>query len=324
MPHSKLYKKAHVRCPLVLAIALCAAGLYLAPAAVWAQSEASDPDAVERARQHYDKASALQADGSYQRAAEEYLKAYALYPEPEFYYNVAQVYRLDGDHKQALHYYREYLRLDPDGRGADAARQYIQELTHELAATDSATETAARGAAKGATESTTESTTESPPPSDGGETPDPTAPAQASPTGPEEPAPTPAQPEGESGITVSEGPRDAGSSNRSLLIAGLASIGVGAISAGLGVKYAVDVNDHKSTVEDASEWNERTLDAFERGESAERNMWIAAGVATAAVVAGVTLIVLSGDEAPAERPAGLTLSPVLAPNTAGISISGRM
>ncbi|GAB4563481.1 MAG: hypothetical protein Tsb0020_12650 [Haliangiales bacterium] len=320
MPHSKLDKKANVRYPLVLAIALCAAGLYLAPAAVWAQSEASDPDAVERARQHYDKASALQADGNYQRAAEEYLKAYALYPEPEFYYNVAQVYRLDGDHKQALHYYREYLRLDPNGRGADSARQYIQELTHELAVTDSATETAAQGAAEGATESTSEGQ----PPSDGGETPDPTAPAPASTTGPEEPAPMPAQPEGESGVTVSEGPRDAGSSNRSLLIAGLASIGVGAISAGLGVKYAVDVNDHNSTVEDASEWNERTLDAFERGESAERNMWIAAGVAAAAVAAGVTLIVLSGDEAPAERPAGLTLGPVLAPHTAGVSISGRL
>ncbi len=88
----------------------------------------------EEARTHYLEARRLHEHGDYQRAAAEYLQAFALFPDPELLFNVGQVYRLAGDSALATAYYRRYLELDPDGRAAPEARRHLEALGATLPA----------------------------------------------------------------------------------------------------------------------------------------------------------------------------------------------
>lgn len=86
------------------------------------------------ARAHFQAAEAAKARGDYKTAATEYLAAYELFSDPEFFFNVGEVYRLAGDEPGALTYYQKYLDLEPSGRGAAAARTAIDELQRSIAA----------------------------------------------------------------------------------------------------------------------------------------------------------------------------------------------
>jgi len=112
-------------------VALCASA-----ASVHAQKpEASQAD-IEKAKQHYGNATAHQEKGEYQKAAKEYLAAYDLYPDPEFLFNVGEVYRLAGDDRRAVEYFEKYLALDPNGRGSADARASVKEMKPKVAAED--------------------------------------------------------------------------------------------------------------------------------------------------------------------------------------------
>ena len=93
-------------------------------------SAAAQPagDGQAQARAHFEAARALHQAGEFQRAAAEYLQAFALFPDPELLFNVGQVYRLAGDRALAAAYYRRYLELDPDGRAAPEARRHLEAL----------------------------------------------------------------------------------------------------------------------------------------------------------------------------------------------------
>lgn len=93
-----------------------------------------DDKAQAEARAHYLAARAHHEHGEYQRAAAEYLQAFALFPDPELLFNVGQVYRLAGDHELATAYYRRYLELEPDGRAAPEARRHLDTLGATLPA----------------------------------------------------------------------------------------------------------------------------------------------------------------------------------------------
>jgi tetratricopeptide (TPR) repeat protein len=89
---------------------------------------------IERARAHFKAAEAAKARGDYKTAVVEYLAAYQLFQDPEFFFNTAEVYRLAGSEPTALTYYEKYLELDPGGRGAEAARAQADQLRRSIAA----------------------------------------------------------------------------------------------------------------------------------------------------------------------------------------------
>jgi tetratricopeptide (TPR) repeat protein len=106
---------------LLAALALV---LWVAVPAARAQSE--DEKAI--ARQHFQKAKELHEKKQYSEAAAEYLEAYRHMPAPAFIYNAGQVYRLGGEKEKAIEHYKKYLELEPNGEGAEDARQFIAEL----------------------------------------------------------------------------------------------------------------------------------------------------------------------------------------------------
>jgi tetratricopeptide (TPR) repeat protein len=122
----------------ILAAAAAAALCVFAPSA-----EAQPPQAtskqptqqqLDQARVHFEAAEIAKSRREYQTAAVEYLAAYELFQHPEFFYNVAEVYRLAGDEQNALTYYDKYLQIDPNGRGVSTARGYADLLRRSIAA----------------------------------------------------------------------------------------------------------------------------------------------------------------------------------------------
>jgi len=101
--------------------------LLVAALARAAAAQAEEPG-KQQARTHYLEARRLHEHGEYQRAAAEYLQAFALFPDPELLFNVGQVYRLAGDQALATAYYRRYLELDPEGRAAPEARRHLEAM----------------------------------------------------------------------------------------------------------------------------------------------------------------------------------------------------
>jgi hypothetical protein len=100
------------------------------------------------ARAHFKAAEAAKARGDYKTAATEYLAAHELFPDPEFFFDVGEVYRLAGDEPDALTYYQKYLDLEPNGRGAAAARTAVDELRRSIAAKQASAKRAADDEAK--------------------------------------------------------------------------------------------------------------------------------------------------------------------------------
>ena len=62
------------------------------------------------------------------KAAEEFLKAYELYKDPAFFFNAGEMYRLAGNYKLAVKYFKMYLTQHPSGRVATAAKSTIRQL----------------------------------------------------------------------------------------------------------------------------------------------------------------------------------------------------
>lgn len=130
---------------LVALVLLCA----MAPA-VRAQPDAPVSESEKAiARQHFQKAKELHEKKQYAEAAVEYLEAYKHMPAPAFIYNAGQVYRLGGDKAKAVEHYRRYLELEPNGEGAEDARQFIAELTAAIEAEKSQPRAAEPGGGAG-------------------------------------------------------------------------------------------------------------------------------------------------------------------------------
>src|SRR5690349_808743 len=94
--------------PVVLGAALLAVGV--APAR--AQTKDS-PDNKAAAKEHYARGTSFYDLGRYDDAIKEFEAAYELKNDPAFLYNLAQSYRQVGNHEQAVHFYKTYLRYVP-------------------------------------------------------------------------------------------------------------------------------------------------------------------------------------------------------------------
>jgi tetratricopeptide (TPR) repeat protein len=112
------------------AIAMCGLMMATAQRATAQETPAGEPTQEQRdlARQHYEAGKKHHDAGEYDAAAAEYAKAYDIYPMPVLIYNIGQVKRLGGNKKEALAAYENYLELEPNGPGADNAREFVDTL----------------------------------------------------------------------------------------------------------------------------------------------------------------------------------------------------
>ena len=65
------------------------------------------------AKEHYTRGTSFYDLGRYDDAIKEFEAAYQLKNDPAFLYNLAQSYRQAGNHEQAVHFYKTYLRYVP-------------------------------------------------------------------------------------------------------------------------------------------------------------------------------------------------------------------
>lgn len=93
---------------------LCAF-LAATPSLALAQKKSASVEAKQReAREHYQKGITHYNLGEFAQSIEEFKQAYAISQAHGLLFNIAQAYRLTQDHKQALYFYRTYLRLVPE------------------------------------------------------------------------------------------------------------------------------------------------------------------------------------------------------------------
>jgi len=114
--------------PLALAVLLAglasagpARAVEPAPPGVSSETEA-------RARALYDQGMRHYNLGEYDVAIESFKQGYKLSGNPGFLYNIAQAYRLKGDCAQALTFYRNYLRADPQAENRAQVDERIAAL----------------------------------------------------------------------------------------------------------------------------------------------------------------------------------------------------
>jgi tetratricopeptide (TPR) repeat protein len=84
------------------------------------------------AKKLYDEATALYNLGQFPDAAERYKQAYTAMPLPPMLYNIAQSYRLANDFKNALFFYRSFLRAMPNTPSRKQVEERIVSLEAQL------------------------------------------------------------------------------------------------------------------------------------------------------------------------------------------------
>jgi tetratricopeptide (TPR) repeat protein len=301
---------------IVIAILMLLASV---PTAARAQPAAQDQ---QQARQHFDQAESYKRQGdehaargeqeaareAYGRAAEAYARAFDLDQRPAFIYNLAQMRRLRGERSRAIRAYETFLVLVPNGPQADIARSFIAQLTVELDAEASKTESETR------------------PPEPGGATepaPGPSPePAPTNGTAPENPIPDGTSPPPADNPLQPSDTRTDPARGRGLRIAGIASWAAGAVGLGLGIKFGLDARAASRALSDkpADEpWTDGDRRRLADGEDAERNMFIAFGAGSAAVIAGGVLYALGVAAGEGER---FALQPSATPDGFVVHLSG--
>ncbi len=271
--------------------------LLSAPLSAIADDEPT-PGEMAEARVHFEQAREFEEEGEYENAADEYLSAYALYPDPEFFFNAGRVLRHAGDLDRALRYYERYLELDPDGRGAGAAEEQVEALRKELAA---------------AQDDEPRPEDDEPP-----EAKDPdAAPAAGDVT---DPGPLdPADPDAE----LYEA--DAGQPSRGMRIAGIATGTAGVVALGASAYFGnrartLDNNISAFVADDPDAWTDDMISKYEQGRRANTSMLVLGGVGIVAVGAGATLYLLS--DSGGSNSGGVAVTPSMRRDGAGLSLEG--
>jgi hypothetical protein len=102
--------------------------------AVWLSGSAAAAGAedVEKARELNRQASKYYDIGQFDKAIETWQQAYDTKPDPSFLYNIAQSYRQKEDPKQAIFFYKSYLRNAPKAGNRAEVQQRIDALQKQL------------------------------------------------------------------------------------------------------------------------------------------------------------------------------------------------
>lgn len=102
----------------------------LAGAAPTAAAKSADKDRQrkEQARQLFNEGTVLYDLRKFEQAIESFERAYKVYPNAAFLFNLAQAHRMAGNHADAIGFYNNYLRRVPDAPNADDVKKFIAEL----------------------------------------------------------------------------------------------------------------------------------------------------------------------------------------------------
>lgn len=253
---------------LVIGSLATAAGAQPAPA----PKQRPTQQELDRARAHFKAAEAAKARRDYETAATEYLAAYELFEDPEFFFDVGEVYRLAGDEPSALTYYEKYLQFDPNGRGAPAARTAVDDLRRSIAAKqDAARHTADDDAARRAAEEEAKHK----------------AAQEAQRKADEDTANHAVNAAVHTPPSRALAPSAPG--GHGLRIAGLAAGGAGVVALGVGVAFGLRA---KGISDEASRWDRFDQARYDQGKAAERDMFILTGIGAAGLVTGGVLYYL--------------------------------
>src|SRR5262249_44095985 len=102
----------------------------LLPGAARAVEPSAAADA--QARSHYELGQRHYNVGDFDRAIDEFKRAYEISPAPGLLFNIAQAYRAKKDREHALYFYTTYLREDPEA----PEREYVEARLRELPLTE--------------------------------------------------------------------------------------------------------------------------------------------------------------------------------------------
>jgi hypothetical protein len=253
--------------------------------------EAEDAAKRQKAGQHVMEGDRFKDAGEYEKAAREYEKAYELVPHPELFFNLGQVYRLGGDDVKALEYYERYLAVQPKGRAAPQARQFVKSLKRAIEKKRAKAEKKPKKDRKRTAEAI------------GGET------GNGGETG------------GEVDV-VKQAPPDRG---ERLRLAGMATAGAGVVALGVGVAFGLSArgisNDLSGHDQDDGPWTDAELDSQAKGKRHEKWMFVATGVGGACVIGGAVLYYLGSKRRSDD--AALTAAPIVGQDSLGFALSGR-
>lgn len=255
--------------------------------AVLHAASASHADDTKQAIFHFERAEAHFKLEQYREAIREYEEAYRLSNEPTLLFNIAQAYRLAGHFHSALEHYRRLLEeIAPDHVLVPEAKERIVEL-EELTRTFP-----------------NQPPAEPPPLGD------------AKPQAPAAPAPMPSP--RVSAAPPIDKPDETGLTRRQ--IAGIATAGAGAVSLAAAGVFGVQARRHDSALSGHTEgaWTDELLARHARGEAAERNMFVFAGLGAAAIIVGGVLYV-TGRRPPRSVQIGMTLGA----DGSGVVMRGR-
>ncbi len=257
------------------------------------QPAAQSEDDMAAARTHFASGKRAHDAGNYSLASEQYLKAYELYPQPLFLYNVAQVKRLSGDGEGAVIYYEKYLALDPNGPGANNSRQLLGELNKVIAARKAKQKRDAE-----------QSTPEQLPPPVEVRAIDTKKPEAIVPVEIALPAPPQAHP------------------GRGLKIAGIASASVGILALGISGYYGSQAKSKQDELNGfQGVWSPAQERIYSDGESAQGRMLISASIGLGALLTGGVLYMLGSRKDGAVEQ--MSVVPSLGDGTTGLSLSGQ-
>jgi hypothetical protein len=292
----------------LIAVILCSV-----PAAAPAQPSERDE---AKARELVNRAIALQAKHDIDGAVALYRQAYCLIPEPALVYNIGTAYQVGDRPADAMSYFKLYLKVAPTGELAADTKTAMKALTPHVP-TDQGEPAVIKC-----------QTAPEPTPIcvNGAKPVDGVCPVLASP-------PCPDGEELQDGTCVARilgGAGDAGGDrkqpgqNRTLLYAGVATAGAGAVALGFGIMFGIKAKDASDALSNNDMgWTQELLDQEKAGKDAERNQIIFTVVGGTAVVGGVVMVVLGLRTGSSESSAAARLVPWFSGGDAGVALTGR-
>jgi tetratricopeptide (TPR) repeat protein len=247
-------------------------------------------DATSKAREHMEKGQTHYNLGEFDKAIEEYKKAYDLTKAPGFLFNIAQAQRLKKDYEAALFSYRTYLRQLPEAENRADAEAWIVELEKLIA----------EGGTSG---------TKTDPKPDGPEDRVATADSGDSSGADEGVAGTGAD------LTTTTGATDTGArGGRNLRIVGLATAGAGVAFLATGVIFGLRASSADSELSDMAAngevWDQAARDKYDAGQRDEKISIATLAIGGGAVITGAILYMVGRNKAKsADRTAWIAPTP---------------
>lgn len=102
-------------------------------ALVWSSAASAGPRRdMAKARAYHKAGKKAYAAGEFDEAARNFSAGYTLDPKPGFLLNIAQSYRKADKPKKAIHYYEEFLRLEPKSKLRPQVEELIKEIEQEV------------------------------------------------------------------------------------------------------------------------------------------------------------------------------------------------